>query len=221
MLTKNFSIGEALKFGWNSFKSNVKFWLGLVAVIVGLYITLSILSAVVEEALFLNIAVSIVYFFIQIVVSLGLINISLKFSDHKKARIADLFNLYQRSWQYFLSSLLYSLITVGGLLLLIVPGIIWGLKFQFFSYFIVDKNMGPIEALKASAKLTYGVKWDLLGFAILGQLINLLGTLLLFVGLIATAPTVFVATAYIYRQLLQQTKLSSPPVSPTPAQGLQ
>ena len=64
MLTKNFSIGEALKFGWNSFKGNVKFWLGLTAVIVSLYIILSILSAFAEANLLLSIVVTIIYFFL-------------------------------------------------------------------------------------------------------------------------------------------------------------
>jgi len=62
--------------------------------------------------------------------------------------------------------ILYTLITLVGTILLIIPGIIWGIKFQFFGYFIVDKGLEPIEALKRSAAITKGVRWSLLFLAL-------------------------------------------------------
>lgn len=53
---------------------------------------------------------------------------------------------------------------VVGLLFLIVPGIYLGLKYQFFGYLIVDRGMGPFEALKESGRLTEGAKTDLFVF---------------------------------------------------------
>ncbi|MEA3324508.1 MAG: hypothetical protein U9Q37_05135 [Euryarchaeota archaeon] len=57
--------------------------------------------------------------------------------------------------------ILYGFIVVGGLILLTIPGIIWAIKFQFFDYLIVDKGLGPIDALEKSSEITRGVKWDL------------------------------------------------------------
>ena len=90
---------------------------------------------------------------------------------------------------------------------MIVPGIIWAIKFQFFSYFIVDKEVGPIEALKKSAAITKGAKWDLFVFGALLGLINLAGALCVVVGLFATIPTTMVAIAFIYRKLLAESEL--------------
>ena len=106
--------------------------------------------------------------------------------------------------KYILSLIIYGLIVLAGLILLIIPGIIWAIKFQFFGYFIVDKGLGPIESLKQSAKITKDTKWTLFLFGLLSGLINLLGALLLLVGLFATVPTTMMAKAFVYRKLLGQ-----------------
>ncbi len=51
-----------------------------------------------------------------------------------------------------------------GLMLLIVPGIYLGLKYQFYGYAIADKGIGPIDALKESDRMTEGAKQNLLIF---------------------------------------------------------
>jgi uncharacterized membrane protein len=94
---------------------------------------------------------------------------------------------------------------MGGFLLFIVPGIIWAVKYHLCFYFVVDKGLGPIAAIKASGRTTMGVKWELFGFGIVCAMINMLGMLCLIIGVFATYPTVVVAYALVYRQLLAQT----------------
>ena len=104
------------------------------------------------------------------------------------------------------------LICVAGMILLIFPMFIWGIKFQFFPYFIVEKGLGPVEALKASSRITMGAKWDLLGlWSVLGVIV-ILGMLCLGIGIFAAMPTVMVAVALTYRKLLSQTETARPPV---------
>jgi uncharacterized membrane protein len=61
--------------------------------------------------------------------------------------------------------------------------------------------LGPVEALKQSGALTQGAKWNLFLFGLLLCGVNLLGALVLLIGLFATIPTTMVATAYAYRRL--------------------
>ncbi len=136
---------------------------------------------------------------------IGLIKIALSFCDEQKPSFATLFDAWDCFWRYVGASILYGLIILGGLILLIVPGIVWAVKFSLCYYFVIDKGLGPIEALKASSRTTMGVKWQLFGFGILCALINLLGMLCLLVGVFATYPTVLVASALVYRQLSAQT----------------
>jgi uncharacterized membrane protein len=142
---------------------------------------------------------------ISIVLAIGLIKIALSFCDEQKPAIGTLFDAWGCFWRYVGAWILYILIMYAGLILLIIPGIIWAIKFSLCFYFVIDKGLGPIQALKASSRTTMGVKWDLFGFGILCGLINLLGLLCLIVGIFATYPMVMVASALVYRQLLAQT----------------
>lgn len=92
--------------------------------------------------------------------------------------------------------------------MLIIPGIIWAIKFQYYGYFIVDKGLGPIKALEASSNLTDGVKWDLFLFGLLLTCIDLLGLLCLGIGLFAAIPTTIIARAFVYRRLESQLDVS-------------
>ena len=89
-----------------------------------------------------------------------------------------------------------------GLILLIIPGIYLAIKYQFFSFLIVDKNMGIMESFKKSEEMTQGVKMNLLLFSLALAGINILGALVFLVGLIVTIPTTVMATVYVYRKLL-------------------
>ncbi|PIY16553.1 MAG: hypothetical protein COZ15_05435, partial [Elusimicrobia bacterium CG_4_10_14_3_um_filter_49_12_50_7] len=109
----------------------------------------------------------------------------------------------------FVAGLLYGIMTFLGTLLLIVPGIILGIKFMFFSYFIVDKNAGIIESLEKSAELTKGSKTNIFLLALLLWLINAAGALCLGIGLIITMPLSMTAVAYVYRKL----HVPEPPVA--------
>ena len=195
-------------------KSNLGFFVSLLIVSGLLYIVPAIIAELALEAnVFLGVILHIADYALTIVVSMGLVKIALRFCDNEKGELADLFSQYRLFFKYLFAFILYGLIILGGYVLLIIPGIIWGIKFWFFDYFVIDKRLGPIEALKESYAITTGVKWNLFVFflAVIG--INILGALCLLVGLFATLPTTMVAWAFVYRRLLAQTEIA--PVSET------
>jgi len=208
MKQKNFSIEEALKFGWEIFRKNLGFFV-LLLIIVGL---LFILPDIITKQLrkvspLLGFIFDILSFILSILISMGLIKIALRFCDQEKGKFSDLFTSYPLFFKYLFSAILYGLIVLGGLILLIIPGIIWAIQFHFYDYFIVDKGVGPIEALKRSSAITKGVKWDLFSFILILGAINFLGALAFFVGLFITIPITMIAEAFIYRKLLAQTEI--------------
>lgn len=189
---ETFSKKEAIKFGWESMKSHFDFWIGILLVVM-------IISSVAANYFFL------LPLLVSPILQMGMQRISIKLADARKPDFKDLFT--PLTWQlfinYILGTFLYGLIVAAGFLLLVVPGIIWAIKFQFVGYLIVDKGMKAMEALRKSAQMTQGVKWDLFFFGLLLFLINLAGTLVFMIGLFATIPTTMVATAFIYRKLLK------------------
>ncbi len=212
MATKYFNFSDVLDFGWRVMKANLWFFVGL-----GLLFTIITYSPTIttfilrdmhlSEASFAaaRVLLTILGWVINIVLAIGLIKIALSFCDEWKPGIGTLFDVRGCFWRYAATGILYGLIILAGFLLLIIPGIIWSVKFGLCFYFVVDKGLGPINALKASSRTTMGVKWQLFGFGILCALINLLGAICLLVGIFATYPTVMIAKALVYRQLLAQT----------------
>jgi len=221
MATAKFDKREAVRFGWETMKRNPGFFV-LMLIIVGLIYVVpegirAILGAIIMTevhappvgvsivALVGAIASAIIWlgaWVVQTVMAMGLIRICLKFCDGEKAELADLFSCFRLFFRYLWASIVYVVIVLAGLILLIVPGIIWAIKYQFYSYFIVDKGARAMEALERSAAITKGVKWDLFLFALLLVGIEIVGALCLLVGLFAALPTIMVAMAFVYRKLL-------------------
>jgi uncharacterized membrane protein len=73
--------------------------------------------------------------------------------------------------------------------------------FMFFGYFIVEHSSGPIVALKESARITKGEKWNIFLLVLIFLGINILGVLALGIGLLITAPMSAIGIAYVYRKL--------------------
>ncbi|MHC4596275.1 MAG: MFS transporter [Planctomycetota bacterium] len=165
---------------------------------------------------------------IEIILSIGLIKITLGFCDERKPKITMLFDAWGCFWKYVAAGFLYVLIimippaacillpmfspaAMGiphlALLFFIMAFILavaLSIKFSLCFYFVVDKGLGPINALRASSRTTMDAKGALFLFGILCSLINLLGVLCFGIGLFATFPTVMVAMALVYRQLSTQ-----------------
>ncbi len=106
---------------------------------------------------------------------------------------------------YFWASILVGIGVVLGLIALIVPGIILAIMWHFFGYVIVENpGIGPIDAMRRSAEITRGHRWQLfgLGIALLG--LNILGLLLCVVPIIFTYGITAITVAYTYKRLTGQ-----------------
>lgn len=82
---------------------------------------------------------------------------------------------YERMGKYLLVSLAAGLLTIIGIILLIIPGIVVSVWLSFVSFLVIDKNLGVKEALKTSKKMVKGNFWALLGrFIVFGLVIGLI-----------------------------------------------
>lgn len=66
-------------------------------------------------------------------------------------------------WPFSLVSILVGIIQVGGLLLLIIPGIIFSVWYGFSKFVFLNQNVGIVESLKESKKLVVGRFWNVFG----------------------------------------------------------
>lgn len=217
MERKGFSISDAIKGGWNAMTEHIWFFIGFLILTLLFqslpYIGLSLAGYPMTDhadiPTGISIVVTVVHWVLMALISMGLIKVSLDLSVQAKPKWSSLVTCFPLVIKFIIGEFLYLIVTTVGLILLIIPGVIWGLKYLFFGYFIVDKGVGPLQAFEMSSKLTAGAKWDLLGFVIVGWIITLLGLLCLGVGLFAAIPTVLVAKALIYRKLSFATAMIS------------
>ena len=139
------------------------------------------------------------------IVSMGVIAFFLRaHDDPDRVALADLWHP-RPFWKYLGASRLLVLGGALGFLLLIVLGIIFVLMFMFTTLIVIDRGLGPIEAMKESSRITRGHRWTLLGLALLVVLVNLLGLLALVVGLLVSVPVSWIALAHVYRVLARRT----------------
>lgn len=208
MAGSRFSIGDAISYGWEVMKEKFWFFAGLL-VVTGIisWIPNIIVKSMGEEVTAASIIITILGMIINMFISLGLLKIVLNIFDQKEAKISDLFSCPQLIGRMILASILCGLAVMGGYILLIIPGIILGIRLQFFAYLIVDKNMAAMEALKKSFEMTKGATWDIFLFNVLGMFIGLAGLLCLVVGLFAAMPVIYMAQVYVYRKLLSDDEM--------------
>lgn len=150
--------------------------------------------------------------------TMALTGMSLKLLEGEKIRLHDIFPSFKVVANFYLSSILLSLIIILGVVLLIIPAFVFMIKYMFCGYLVLDRGAGPIQALKISGELTRGIKWRLFGFLLslfgLSLGINLIGLLVLGVGLFVSIPISVVlsytASAYVFRKLLEHMGGESP-----------
>ena len=200
-----FSKAEALRFGWETLKARLGFLLGLMLLIVGLN-ALPELGRwqTLEAAPLLALVWTLMGYLVQMATQMGLVRISLRLVDGRQPRYGELFGDLTTFGRYVAGNLLFLLIVLGGLLLLVIPGIIWSIKYQFAPFLIVDRNIGIKKAFQGSAGITLGVKWELFLFFLLVMAINLLGLMAFGIGLFTTLPATMIAYTFVYRKLLER-----------------
>jgi uncharacterized membrane protein len=193
-----FSIKESVKYGWYKSKEHMK----LVLFATLLVLAISSLTGGVGDHKGLGVSLfGILATIFLIIVKIGYTKIFLRIYDGESPKFVEMFEEYRIFWRYLGVSILFMLTFVGGLVLLIIPGIFWAVRFSFSLLIVIDTKIGPIAAMKESYSITKNNFWKILLFIIVSLFINILGLILLGVGLLVTVPVTTFAFIYIYRQL--------------------
>jgi hypothetical protein len=91
-----------------------------------------------------------------------------------RADYGELFRGFTILPQAVAVSFLYGLIVTGGLIMLVVPGVVWGLAFVFAQYSVLDKRTGIKGSFRYSSLITFGFKERLLPVALLWLTLEML-----------------------------------------------
>lgn len=200
-----FSIGEVLKFGWEEWKKNWGLLIGiaLFAFVIPL-IPQALMLSLSEDALLARFTLGVIHFVLTVMAHMGLLTVALKAAKQEAFTFSDFFSRIHLFPSYLLGKILYILSIALGLILFIIPGIIIGLKFNLWPFYVLDRSFSAVESLKASNQAVYGSKWDLFLFGIAVIIVNILGLMILGVGFLITWPVTLIAWSKVYLKLTSE-----------------
>jgi uncharacterized membrane protein len=208
MQNQSFTIGGGLREGWELTKVNIGF---LVVYQIILFFLIWLFNDWREEWTFSAVVIQFIGWMIIMLGKMGFYQSALLLTKGLKPRFNQFYANWRLLFSWIVAGFLFGMMFAIGLILLIVPGFLVWATFGLYPFFILDKSLGPIEALKKSAKATRGARGHLFLFFLACVGINLLGLLFFGVGLLITVPMTLIALAVIYRKMTGQSSTSIQP----------
>ncbi|MBU6427824.1 MAG: hypothetical protein KGR26_02320 [Cyanobacteria bacterium REEB65] len=129
---------------------------------------------------------SVAGYLLSTLFAVGFVHSSLLTARGERPAFAGLLGGWSRLPRFAAAGLFYGVVVTLGTLLLVVPGAIWSAQFLFAPHFVVDRKLGPYQAMVASSEITKGMRWEVLKFMTLSFLV-LLAPLFVLVALAALA----------------------------------
>jgi hypothetical protein len=197
----DFSIGEALAYGWNKFVAYIGQIILIVLVIFVVQAVFTALSRIVGSgsgvgALVLSSVISVVGWVVALLLQAGLIRAGLAVTRGEQPQVSMLFETTNLG-SYIIASILVGLLFVVGVLACCVGVIVVAIFTLFYGYFVIDKAAQPADSISKSFTLVKEHFGVILGFAIVVFLLNVI-TCGLAVGVTQ------ISTAYAYKKLTGQ-----------------
>ena len=103
----------------------------------------------------------IVSLFIYFGVWAGYIKALIRVYDTNYTPIQTIFRNFHFAFRLGIGLLIYLLVGLLGMLLFVIPGIFWFVRFSLFSYFLIDQDRGVFDSFSASYKATKDHFWPL------------------------------------------------------------
>lgn len=224
------SLEDCVGNGWNCMVRN--FW--PVTIVLGAVYTYPLLIALGDIAVFfympfstgkviVSMLIGLASSILGICIMLGTYNLQLAVLEGEKISSKTIFEkcTYRRLWNYSLCMLMTGSLLIVGFLCFVAPGFYLMMALQFAPFFIIEKDLGPIEACKASWAITEDSRLSLFFLYVICGFIEWLGSLILFAGVIPAKINTLMVKTYAYRSLLSAATLAKLPYKQPPIGALE
>jgi len=132
-------------------------------------------------------------------ISYGANWVFLKAVRGERIEIRDMFAVFQKNyWNAVIANIVVGVIVGMGIVMLIVPGIIFACRLAFVPFLVVDKEMDVMDALRVSWDMTRGYGWQIFFMGFLAFFIVIGGLICLGVGVFISVMWISAAFAAIY-----------------------
>lgn len=222
-------LGAALSYGWNKFQANVgQIIIAALALLVAMAVLggigFGILAALSSDyecrfeddgdyvcdggtgfilgLILYGLIIALIMIAAQ-VIGAGLIRASLDITEGKPFLTSTVFR-FDKMGSVIVTSLIIAAATFVGTILCYLPGLIVGFFTSYSLYFVMDKGLAPVDAIKASVNLVKDNIGTALIWYIVGGLVAGAGAIACGVGLLVTIPIFLIGTAFTYKHLTGQ-----------------
>jgi len=202
------TLGEAWR-GLGGFKLKCHIALLLYfLVFIGVGIAFGVLTLVLEQTGADQSVIGVLSVVFQIVITVvalpmgfAIMIMAMRHANRKSVSAGEIFRHFDVIGSLFVAYLIQTIFVIIGLLLLVLPGIYLMFAYMYAMPLIVEKKMGPWQALETSRKTLTRVWFRFFGFMLLITLINLLGVIPIGLGMIWTIPWSVLAMAMVYQKI--------------------
>jgi hypothetical protein len=211
-----FSIGDILNEAWEKtdgakgtiwlsillyavFAFVVVFILGMVLGIVGIGATAA--TGSIGTMIVSMIVTQIVEMAVIMPVAMGMFMIGIKRAAGAPSQATDIFGHFSKALPLLGTIVLMYILVFIGTLLLVLPGIYLMIAYWLAMPLIIEKNLGPWEALEASRKAITHHWFGFLGMGLIMTVIMIVAMIPLGIGLIWALPFMLIASGIVYRNV--------------------
>jgi hypothetical protein len=199
--TGGYSAGTAWSYGWSKFVANLGQILIAVLVLVAVEIVISVLRYLVSDSWILAWVFGLASWIVGLIIGAGIVRLALDITEGKQLEAAKILTPVKLG-EVIVASLLISIATFVGFILLVIPGILVMYFTSFTLFFLMDRQeLGAVDAIKASFDFTKNNAGSVIVWFLLSLATWIVGLCLCGVGLIAAIPVILIGTAYTYRTL--------------------
>ena len=215
-------VGAAISWGFDRFKANAAAFVGLAAVVTVIQLVqqvgtrplqnivvdcsnpetpgqLNACTAALGISAIVAIGIAMLFSLLAFIAQIGVQRAAIRSTQGVAPTFGEMFTT-QYLGRYILYVIVLSVLFVIGLLLCILPGLVVLFLLQLGPYYILDKGMGVVDAIKASVNAVTKNIGPALIMTIINALVTILGGLFFGILTLVTLPFACLFTAHMYRQ---------------------
>ena len=210
--------------GWNTFREHPKNLILGSAVVSGLSVLFTIINVftggqwvILLSQLFITPVLGVGWFYLCLLTVRG-----------NKPDFTVLFTAFKRYGRVWVTYILFILLVVAGVFLVVVPGVLWALKYGMCLFSVMDTDQFARNAFRHSKRITRGSLGRIFGFFIISALLSslsvpfsmgiqkietggamlllLLGILPFLAAILLISPWIGASMAWVYESLLSAEK---------------
>ena len=193
------SVTAHFRIAWRAFKTHRRVFIVSMLVLFASWASLELCVGTLHRfGVTLNVLLHVAFLWLFSGLMVGVHGMALDAVDGRVPRLRCLTASLERGPAWLLAFCVYLLSVIGGLLLLVAPGVYVAARYALFGPVIATRPATGIEALRSAGALSHGRRWAMCRFVLAALALNVAGAVLLGLGLVISFPVSLLAASSLF-----------------------